>query len=144
MTSIRKFAYASLLALTTLNILPSWASAQEPAHGKFTLTHDVHWGNAYVPAGEYQFAFNAGDLPGVLMLNKINGPRAGFMLMVRDTDNAAPSDVNRLLLQSTAGGSYVSAMQLPEFGITLNFKVPSHTAERQIARAVSAATGPAQ
>ena len=58
MTSIRKFAYAALLAFTALNFAPSLASAQEPARGKFTLTHDVHWGNASVPAGDYRFSFD--------------------------------------------------------------------------------------
>jgi len=34
MTSIRNFAYATLLALTALNFAPRLASAQEPARGK--------------------------------------------------------------------------------------------------------------
>jgi hypothetical protein len=55
-------------------------------------------------------------------------------LLVPDTDNAKPSNHNLLVLESTADGSYVSAMQLPEFGMTLHFTVPSIT-ERQIAKA---------
>ena len=57
MTSIRKFAYATLLAFTTLNFAPSLASAQE-ARGKFTLTHDVYFGSIKVSAGEYEFSFD--------------------------------------------------------------------------------------
>ena len=52
-STIRKFVYAALLAFATLNFLPSLAAAQEPAQGKFTLSHEVHWGNTIVPAGEY-------------------------------------------------------------------------------------------
>jgi hypothetical protein len=59
MTLIRKFAYATLLALTALNFAPSLASAQEPARGKFTLTHEVHWGDAKVPAGDYSIPTTA-------------------------------------------------------------------------------------
>jgi hypothetical protein len=136
MKSIRNYAYASLLALTALNVVPSPASAQEAAHGKFTLTHDVRWQNAVVPAGDYQFSYNEEAAPRLLMLNKLNGSRTGFMLLVRDSEDAKPTDLSRLILQTTADGTYVSAMQLPEFGVTLHFRVPSATAERRIAKAV--------
>ena len=43
MITIRKFVYAALLVATTLNIAPSMAAAEAPAHGKFTLAHDVRW-----------------------------------------------------------------------------------------------------
>ncbi len=144
MTMIRKFAYATLLALTTLSLVPSLASAQEPARGKFTLTHDVHWANAVVPAGDYQFTLDSNGIAGVLILNKLNGDPKGFFLMVHDTEEAKSSDLSRLLLQTTPDGSYVSAMQLPDFGMTLHFTVPSATAEKQIARAVTAPPASAQ
>jgi hypothetical protein len=137
MSSIRKFVYATLLALTTLSFAPALASAQEPARGRFTLPHDVHWQNAVVPAGDYRFEFES-DGFGVLRLNKLSGVRTGFMFLVSDTDVAKESDLSRLVLESTPEGSYVSAMQLPEFGMTLRFTVPSHPAEKQVARAVTA------
>jgi len=139
LTSIRKFLYATLLALTTLNFLPTLAAAQEPAHGKFTLTHEVRWQNAIVPAGDYRFWFESDGVGGVLKLNKLNGSSAGFMFLVRDMEEAKPRDVSELVLDKTPAGSYVSAMQLPEFGMTLHFAVPSQTSEKQIARAGTAA-----
>ncbi len=39
MTNIRKFVYATLLALSTLSFTPALASAQEPARGQFRLPH---------------------------------------------------------------------------------------------------------
>ena len=61
----------------------------------------------------------------MLMLTKLSGARTGFMFMVHDTDESQDlTSLNRLVLESTAEGSYVSAMQLPEFGVTLNFAVP--------------------
>ena len=136
MKSIRNFAYASLLALTALSFVPSLASAQEEAHGTFTLTHDVLWQNAVVPAGEYKFSFNSEEFPRMLMLSKLSGARTGYMLMVRDSEEAKPTDVSRLLVQTSAEGSYVSAMQLPEFGVTLQFSTPTGT-ERRMAKAVT-------
>ena len=54
MKSIRKFVYAAVLILSALNFSPSLASAQDAA-GTFTLTHEVRWQNAMVPAGKYRF-----------------------------------------------------------------------------------------
>jgi len=137
MTSIRKFVYATLLAATTLSFTPSLASAQEKAYGKFTLTHEVHWQNAVVPAGEYRFSLDSGGALGVLTLSKLSGVRTGFMFLVRDTEQATPSDHNLLVLQNTSDGSYVSAMNLPEFGVTLNFAVPPSTTGKQMAKAAT-------
>jgi hypothetical protein len=39
------------------------------------------------------------------------------------------------VLETTPDGTYVSAMQLPELGMSLHFTVPSHPTERQIAKA---------
>ena len=139
MKTIRNYVYAALLAATTLNLTPTLASAQEPAHGKFTLTHEVHWGGAKLPAGEYEFSFNPDAGFRVLSLNRLTGARTSYMVLVTDVDDAKPKDMSRLVLAATAGGSYVSAMQLPEFGMTLYFTVPSHRAEKQIARADAAA-----
>jgi hypothetical protein len=146
-TSIRKFAYATLLALTTLNFVPTPVSAQEPARGKFTLPHEVRWENVVVPAGDYQFDYESAGA-GILRLNKISGVRAGFMLLVRDTDETPiqtrTSGASQLVLETDAGTRYVSTLELPQFGMTLHFTVPANTVEKQIARAASAVSASAQ
>jgi hypothetical protein len=144
MKTIRNYAYAAILAATALNIAPSLASAQEPAHGKFTLTHEVHWGSAKLSAGEYEFSFDPHTGTRMLNLSKVTGTRAGYMVLVPDTDDSKPSDLSRLVLVATPDGSYVSDMQLPEFGMTLHFAVPSHTTERQIAKAGTTAAASGQ
>ena len=142
MTSIRKFAYATLLALNTLSFVPSLASAQE-ARGKFTLTHDVHFGTTKVPAGEYAFSYDP-DIPSrTLRLTKLDGARAGYFLLVAATGDAKSTDLSRLLLQVTPDGSYVTAMQLPAVGMTLEFIVP-HATEKQIAKATTTAAASGQ
>lgn len=146
MSNIRKFVYAALLALTTMNLAPALASAEEVAHGRFTLTHDVHWEGAIIPAGEYHFSLDSDGAPRMLTLSSLSGRRVGFLLMVHDSDDAKPSDRNQLVLQSTPEGSYVSAMELPEFGLTLNFKVPTKAPrmEKQIAKAATAGAAAAR
>jgi len=130
MSTIRRFAYATLLAVTSLNFAPSLASAQDRAQGTFTLTHDVRWQNALVPAGEYRFSLNSGGVAGVLTLSQLTGARTGFMFVVRDTDEGKPTDRSRLVLETTPQGMYVSAMQLPGFGLTLHFAAPAQSAEK--------------
>mgnify|MGYP001224377498 CR=1 FL=1 len=139
MTSIRKFAYAALLAVTALNFAPSLASAEEPARGRFTLTHEVRWENAKLPAGDYEFAYDPNAVSPLLTLTKVSGVPAWFMLIVPSREESKRKDMNRLVLETNAEGSYVSAMQLPQCGMTLVFRAP-HVPEKQMAKAVN--TGP--
>ena len=143
MKTIRNYVYAAMLAASALTFAPSLASAQEPARGKFTLTHDVHWGSAKLSAGDYAFAFDPDNGSRMLSLSKLSGARAGYMVLVPDTEDSKASDMSRIILEATPEGSYVSAMQLPEFGMTLRFAVPSHT-ERQIAKAATTAVASGQ
>ncbi len=141
MTSIRKFVYAALLAVTTISFAPSMASAQTPVHGKFTLTHDVLWGNAKVPAGEYRFSFSSSGIA-LLTLSKISGAPGGYMMLVPVMEETKDTATSLLLLETSSAGSYVSAMQLPEFGMTLRFNAPVHTT--QIARAATTVSASGQ
>jgi hypothetical protein len=134
MTSIRKFTYAVLLAVTTFNLAPALASAQQPARGKFTLTHDVRWQNAKLPAGDYVFSFNVDGVSSLLTLTKISGATASYMVLVPSTEDAKASG-DKLVLETSADGSYVSVMHLPEFGMTLHFSAPAHGSEKQLAKA---------
>jgi len=144
MTSIRRFIYASLLVLTTLNLAPSLASAQEPASGRFTLPHNVLWGKANVPAGDYRFSYDSNGISGVLSLSKLDGARKGYLLLVNDVDETTQLGPSRLVLNTSPDGSYVSAMQLPEFGMTLYFRAPSQMSEKHTARTVTTAMAAAQ
>jgi hypothetical protein len=138
MNSIRRFAYAAVLVLSALNFTPSLASAQDAA-GTFTLTHEVRWQNALVPAGKYRFTLAASGPGEMLTLRKVNGSVAGFMLLVTDTENSRFSDDSRLVVVSRTSGSFVSSMQLPEFGLTLHFNVPSEPREVAVATTTASA-----
>ncbi|HLZ43162.1 MAG TPA: hypothetical protein VKQ11_19495 [Candidatus Sulfotelmatobacter sp.] len=144
MASIRTFAYAAVLVVTTVVCAPNLVSAQEPAHGKFTLTHNVRWEKAKLPAGNYEFSYDPDAVAPVLKLTKTTGTRAGFMLLVPATEASKPSDLSRLMIESSPEGSYVSAMTLPESGITLLFGAPPHASAGQNTKAAattSAASG---
>jgi hypothetical protein len=80
----------------------------------------------------------------MLIVSKLSGARAGYMLLVPSMDDIKQSDLSRLVLKATPDGSYVSALQLPKFGMTLHFSVPSHTPERQIAKAATTTVASSQ
>lgn len=140
MKSIRKFTYAALLTLGALNLAPSLA-AQEPARGAFTLTHDVHWQKNIVPAGDYSFSLESEGPAQLLTLRRTSGGGgAAYMMLVSDVDEAKSSGIGKIELVSRPGGSFVSSMELPEYGMTLRFAVPAEPREMAQAGVSSAAT----
>lgn len=136
MTSIRKFVCVAVMAVTAISFVHGTACAQESAHGKFNLTHDVFWEAAKVPAGEYEFSIVPNGVSPVLMLTKTSGRPARYMVLVASTERTKQSDGSMLVLANMPQGSYVKALQLPDFGMTLDFNVP-RSAEKQIAKAAS-------
>ena len=139
MNTIRRFVYAAALTVSALNFAPTLASAQD-ARGTFKLTHDVHWQNSLVPAGEYAFTVESKGPSELLLLRKISGTGAGFMMLVNDASPAKPSEISKLVLVSRPNGSFVSAMELPDLGVTLHFTVPPEA--REMAKADTAAAAP--
>ena len=139
MTSIRKFAFATLLAAAAFTLAPSSVSAQEPARGHFTLTHDVLFGNTKIPAGDYEFSYDPQNAAPFLNLSRMSGPRTGFIILVPSTEGTRTRHGSRLVLASSPSGSYVTAMELPESDVTLHFSTPSRAAEKQIAKVVTGA-----
>jgi hypothetical protein len=140
MTSLRKFAFAALLAAAAFTLAPSSALAQQPARGHFTLTHDVLFGNARIPAGDYEFSYDPQNTAPFLNLSKMSGPRAGFIILVPSTEGTPTRHGSRLVLASSPSGSYVTAMELPDSDLTLHFSTPSGAAPKQIAKAVPPAS----
>jgi hypothetical protein len=139
MRSIGRFVYSVVLALSALTFTPSPASARE-MHGSFTLSHEVRWQKYVVPAGDYRFEVQAKGPSAILMLRKVSGNSAGFLILANNAESSKPSDVDRLVVVARPSGSYVSSMELPEFGETLRFVVPSESEE--VARATVISSDP--
>ena len=142
MNSIRRLTYAALLAVSTLSIAPCVASAQV-AQGTFTLSHEVRWQNATVPAGGYRFSYDPDRPSGVLVLTRLDSASAGLIIMVPDTDTLENVGASHLVLNSSASGTYVSELLLPDSGVTLHFNTPRRT-DKQIAKATTTTTASAQ
>jgi hypothetical protein len=134
MKSFRKFAYTGVLTLGALSLIPSPASAQT-ANGSFTLSHDVHWQNAVVPAGTYKFSLEPKGPSGLLTLRNIGGAREGFIILVNNIGPSRPSDLDQLVLVSRGRKSFVRTLELPNFEMTLQFGVPPESTAKELALA---------
>jgi hypothetical protein len=139
MRSIRRFLYSIVLALSALTFTPSPASAQE-MHGSFTLSHEVRWQKYVVPAGNYRFEVQSKGPSAILLLRKVSGNNAGFLILANNAESSKPSDLDRIVVVARPSGSYVSSMELPQFGETLRFAVPTESGE--VARATVISSDP--
>jgi hypothetical protein len=129
MRSIRKFAYAAVLALSVFTIQPTLAAAED-ARGVFTLTHEVHWQNCVLGPGDYSFSIKGDEPRAILMLRGLNGNGTSAMLLVPDVESSKSDQSSSLVLVSRDGESFVSSMNLPEYNMDLRFLVPSAKASK--------------
>jgi len=128
MKSIRRFVYAAVLVVSAFSFGPSPVSAQNAA-GTFDLAHEVHWQNSIVPAGKYHFTVGTSGPGLMLTLRNLSASGTSYMLLTTDNEETQAPGASQLVLVSRSAGSFVSTMQLPEFGLKLYFAVPSETHE---------------
>jgi hypothetical protein len=129
MRSIRKCAYAAVLALSVFTIQPTLAAAED-ARGVFTLTHEVHWQNCVLGPGDYSFSIKGDEPRAILMLRGLNGNATSAMLLVPDVESSNVDRSSSLVLVSRDGESFVSSMNLPEYNMDLRFLVPNTKAPK--------------
>ena len=123
MRTIRKFAYAAVLSLTMFSLQPTLAAAED-ARGVFTLSHEVHWQKCVLRPGDYAFSIKTTGPGALLTLRGLHGTGTDAMLFVADVESTNSNQSGKLVLVSRKGQSFVSAMQLPAYEMTLNFAVP--------------------
>lgn len=124
MRSIRKAAYATVLCLSMFSLQPTLASAED-RHGAFKLSHEVHWQNCVLRPGDYYFSLRTSGPQTLLTIQGRDGAKNDAMLLVSDVESAKPDAVNKLVLVSRGGHSFVSTMELAEYDMTLRFDVPA-------------------
>lgn len=99
---VNKFVLALLLLMTS----SLCSFAQEPA-GKFTLTHEVRWDGAVLPAGAYTVLVHSGPVPYVLVSSD-NPKAASIMAVARYVESATCKQSNLELEQSETGWNVLS------------------------------------
>ena len=134
MKTFRKFASTAVLCPLSSSFMSNLASAQS-ANGRFTLSHEVHWQNAVVPAGTYRFSLESRGPSELLTLRSVGGERGGFMFLVNDVASSQTSGIDQLVLVSRAGKSFVHTLELPKFETVLHFTVPTENVDKEMALA---------
>jgi hypothetical protein len=140
---IRKFARTVILVFGSFTLMCVSALGQN-TRGFFTLSHEVHWQNQVVPAGDYKFSVELRGSSQMLTLRNADGEGSAIMILVNDTDNLVPATSStsangrlRLIIQS--GHRYVSSMEVPSIGMTLHFDVPTEPSPLGLSRSASSA-----
>jgi hypothetical protein len=116
------------LAILTLAIgaFAAAAIAQSGFIGRFTLPHQVRWGQAMLPAGEYSIDFSSIQSPAIV--RSMDGTISTFVF-TGDTGDSQKGPSSLTLV--TSGNEWrVASVNLPRAGVSLVYS-PVTQAERE-------------
>jgi len=108
------------IALIAVCAAPAPAAAQDAYKGRFTLTSDVRWGQAALPAGEYTFSLKSAALPAQIL---VHGPN-GFAFVMTSSTETKKGDASFINIERRGGMRVVSDLYLAELGIDLRYSAP--------------------
>ena len=122
-----KNTLSRILAIVAIGLIaicaaPAPASAQDAYQGRFTLSNDVRWSQALLPAGEYTFVLKSAALPAQIILH---GPNGFVMVMTSATYTRKGDAPSSITLERHGGMRVVSDLYLAELGIDLRYAIPS-------------------
>jgi hypothetical protein len=132
MKSNRNYNRIGLFAVAVLAVCFSAmpANAQlAAAKGSFTLSHEVHWGAAALPAGDYTFSLDSQAGNGILTVCDGKTRHAVALIRTGVREDKTSSPTSDLVLVYRHGKAFVRAMELKEMGVTLFYILPK--GERQ-------------
>ncbi len=125
MKSIRSSMLFKVVVLA-VGLLAAYATPvqAQSATGKFTLTHETHWGNVLLTPGVYSFALQSPSLPAAIMVGKTGVAQIAIVLPA-SVSAERPTVGSTLMLNRTAAGeSFVSALYLGDLGLSLHYMAP--------------------
>lgn len=121
---IAAFAFAAVCA----SAVP--ASAQGVYKGSFTLTHEVRWQNAKLPAGDYTFEIKSMSLPAAV---KVRGPN-GSVFVTSVAVDQKPSDRSMLIVENRGSNSAIRELRLAGLGKSLHYATPKAPKDVELAQ----------
>ncbi len=122
-----------LLVFFCICQLPSVANAQiTNLQGKFRLQHEVQWGRAALPAGEYSLTiYSTKDNALFALVRSRDGKETAFAM---PTASGRPEPGGSYILIANDGTRRVRFLNLPEAQLSLSFG-PLTKREREVLRA---------
>ena len=117
------------LALTAVFASAVPASAQVAFQGKFTLSHQVRWQNATLPAGNYTFEIQSLATPRIVLRGP-NGPQFinGFI-----ADQKAVGQ-RMLVVENRGNQSCITELRLAPTGRSIRYSVPKAPKDVELAQ----------
>jgi hypothetical protein len=96
------------------------ASAQN-IKGSFTVSHEIRWQNATLPAGYYTFSRESTARMGALM---VTGPHGSVFELASVISERKADGPSVLILERRDGAFFVSEMDLTGIGLQLQYNLP--------------------
>jgi hypothetical protein len=109
------------IALIAVCASPAPAAAQDAYKGRFTLTNDVRWSQALLPAGEYTFSLKSNTLPARIL---IHGPNGFAMILTSATSTKDTNASSTMTIERRGGMRVVRDLYLAELGLDLRYAAP--------------------
>jgi hypothetical protein len=97
------------------------AAAQTVAGGSFTLSHEIRWQNATLPAGDYTFSLNSVSVLKPMTIKRPNGSVFELAAVVSDRHIDGPSV---LILEQRGGTFFVRELDLAKVDLEIQYTVP--------------------
>ena len=128
----RIFAAASIgLLVVCASVTP--VTAQNVFQGRFTLSEEVRWQNATLPAGDYTFTLASSAVPAQVI---VHGPSQSAIILTSARNERKASDGKSYLLVEHRGGTqFIREMVLAPLGADLMYRAPEiPKSERELAQ----------
>jgi hypothetical protein len=118
------------VALAAIFASATPAAAQKAFKGSFTLTHEVRWQNAMLPAGDYTFEMKSISGPSLITLKGPNGSRFIPALVMSEKI----SEQSMLVIETRGSISAVTELRLSSVGRSLRYAAPKAPKDVELAQ----------
>jgi hypothetical protein len=108
-------------ALFAVSAFAGSTPAQNRVSGSFTLSHEVRWQNANLPAGDYTFSLASTSRMSPMI---VTGPNGSIFELASVISERHANKQSVLVLERFAGTSFVREMYLDGIGVQLDYNVP--------------------
>jgi hypothetical protein len=130
-----KTNFTRILAIAALGLIAAIvsakpASAQAAFKGSFTLTSDVRWDQANLPAGDYTFTLESSSVPARIV---VRGPNGSQFVSTSSTDVKSIDAPSNLQIVRRNGESRVSQLYLADLHMILLYQEGSKSKGKELA-----------
>jgi hypothetical protein len=122
-TSMKSFRILAIASFGLFGVCVSagQATAQSVAGGSFTLSHEIRWGRANLPAGDYTFSLNSTSAMSPMI---VKGPKGTVFELAAAVSDRRIEGPSVLILERRDGTFFVRELDLAEASLEILYTVP--------------------